>query len=347
MIINTKDFISHTVKSIKEDKNTLHIKWFYKDNILPKQIVFDENFAWYLGLRQGDKAEKNKGTIGIVNTNEVIIKEVYNIYTKKFSMPLDKIKVYLMYSNKKSLNKSLRFIKQLKISNKNIKVIYKKQSKKVVMVIYSYNIVLNRIFSWCQNNIKSILKKLPLSMSYAYHAGYFDAEGHPDKTSNCFNWRTTNYNHALLQQRLLQNRGFDSSIQKEWEKHLNKHSYKIVIGNKKEIRKKDFKLFKNFIPFMIHSERTKECKELLGGNRIRKIDLEKYLPILTKNFNSSFTRQKFCNLSNLSKPSACRILKAFKNKNLIKVKEGKRIIKNYKFAGQEPNIYKLNFSEIN
>ncbi len=342
MIINTKDFISHTVKSIKENENTFYIRYFHKENILPKQIIFNEEFAWYLGLRQGDKAEKNKVTIGIINTNKAIIKKVFKIYTKKFSIPLKKIKIYLMYKDENSLNNSLKFIQNLKIPKNNIKFVYKKQNKKVVIVIYSYNIVLNRIFTWCQKNIESILEKSPKSISYAYHAGYFDADGHPNKTSYCFQWKTVNPNYALLQQKLLKNIGFNPYIQKQWEKNLNKNSFEIKIGNKKETRQYNFRLFKNLIKFMIHSERRKESEELIDGNRIRKLDFNKYLPMLNRNFgNNNFIRKDFCEISNLSKPAACRILKAFKNKNLIKEKIGKRIRLNDKFAGQEPNIYKL------
>jgi len=86
---------------------------------------------------------------------------------------------------------------------------------------------------------------------------------------------------------------------------------------------------------------------MLIGNRIRKIDIEKYLPIAKDNLGSKFfTTKEFCKVTKISKSSAWRILKASKDQKLITVMKGRRIICNGRFRGQEPDLYKLNISRI-
>jgi len=154
------------------------------------------------------------------------------------------------------MEKAKHFIKELGAIEDNVKSFYHKFSTHTVICIFTYNIVLHRALDWLQENVKNILSKLPLTISYAYHAGYFDAEDHADKTSNCFFWRTIDINQALFEKRLLQNLGFNVKIQKLWERKLNKYSFEIKIGNTKNTRITDFNLFKNLIPFMIHSKKN-------------------------------------------------------------------------------------------
>lgn len=335
------------ILGVSEIKNVLTVKWFYSSCTLPKEIEFDEEIAWYLGLRHGDKAEKNKGIIGIGNTNLKIIKRVFRIFVKRFYIPIEKIRVELRYNNSENLKIVKSFVKKLGIRDENIKEIYHQHSNHTVISLFAYNIVLRRLLDWLQENIKEILSKPPTTVAYAYHAGYFDAEGHVDKTSNCFSWRTTKLSDAYLEQKLLQNLNFNVRIHTTWEKHLHEYSFVIKIGNTKTSRENDFTLFKNIIPFLVHSEKHKEGKELLNGNRLRKIDIKKYLPIILDNLKEKqFKVTDFCKCANISKPCAQRILKAFKDQGLINVISGKRIIVNGRLSGQEPDIYMLNLESI-
>jgi hypothetical protein len=337
-----KNFIQwNRIKNIKENDKELNITYFFGSNKLPKILVFDEELSWFLGLRKGDRAEKNKGSVGVCNTDKKIIEKTIKIFVEKFLIPPDKIKVALSYNNLRNLEKSRSFIKNFGIKDKNIKCYFNKNSKNVVISIYTYNIVLRRVLDWLQNNIEYILSKSPLTVSYAYQAGYFDADGCADKTNNCFCWKTINIEDAILENKLLLRLGFNSNIQILKEK--DKISFEIKIGNTRKIRKNDFKLFSNLLPFLINSKRSLECVDLLNGNRVRKIDINKYLPIILSKFkNRCFKRVSFCKIANISKPAACRILKALKEQQLVSVIEGKRIRKNGKFCGQEPDIYAIN-----
>lgn len=340
--INIRDFLPQRgIKNIEENDKELDITYYFKANRLPKAILFDEELSWFLGLRKGDRAEKNNGSVGICNTDEKIIENVIKIFVNRFLVPPEKIKVTLLYKNKENLEKAKLFIKMFGIREDNIKCYYNKNTKLVVIAIYIYNIVLRRVLDWLQSNIEYVLSKSPITVFYAYQAGYFDADGCADKISNCFSWRTVNIEDAILENKLLQKLGFNSTIQTLREK--NKISFNIKIGSTRKTRANDFKLFVNLLPYLKNFKRSQECLDLLNGNRVRRLDIQKYLPIILCRFKDKpFKRASFCKVANLSKASACRILKALREQQLVSVIKGDRIRKNDKFCGQEPDIYVIN-----
>lgn len=116
-----------------------------------------------------------------------------------------------------------------------------------------------------------------------------------------------NLPQKIILEKLLRKQGY----------HFRYDSYSFVIGNRKETRIKDFKIFeKQILPYMKHEKKKKEAKELFDGILIQD-SFKSLLEIIVK--NPGITHNELLNFIN--KKKCYRELKALKRSNFIKYEE--------------------------
>jgi hypothetical protein len=346
MKIKMKNFIYFpTVQKITEKRNLLHIVWNSgKESWFIKELILDESLIWLVGFWMGDRTSVNR-SLGIGTTEFSVIKSAISIFKLLTVEERIKVKIRLPEKNPNIDTKGLieTYSKKFNLPKENVTIDCQlTQSYTPLFILDSGCNILSRAFRWIENNINNLLEKLPKNFTYIWLAGYFNAEGHVDKTANSLWFSTADKNRSAWLKIILQKIGFnaESSNKERIAKNGKKAvEFPVRIGHRREIRKNDFQLFYNYIfPFMKHKTKRKEVEELIKGYRVRKIDITKYLLNAYRKFdNNWFNRFEFEKFFNLRPRSGTVILKNLSSAKLLHRKGHP----NWKKGGQIPYIYKI------
>lgn len=293
-------------KTLVDNEKHLKFRWKIggkagkRTGIVPKEITVNERVGWFLGLRKGDKSEFSHEMVGIGNGNLSVIKEILEVLLNDINVPSNTLKLTIKIPPslhakseqiKNSTGKALHDFPQPQIK------IRTHMGRAPFYTLYTINTVLRRALDWLDQNIDTIFSSSPPTVECAWHAGNFDAEGHVDKALNSFWWATSDGLYAEWQKKRLGGLGLNAEVMEvngNYGGYPYKH-FRIKVAHNERFRKHDFEVFKSvLLPFLKHCKKHRGAIELINGNRLREVDLEKYLPHICHYFgNRWFTNAEF------------------------------------------------------
>ena len=271
---------------------------------LPKIIILDNNFCYFLGLLYGDGL--NGARVGVVNKDKEIITWTAKFLKEVFSGNKLKTQV-LLYQNTSDLNidENINWLKSM--SDETSIYENKKARGDYVFTIFITNNILRRILEGLYKDLGKLYNKLNFEQRGAFLAGFFDAEGNVNKRDNNLRFSQKIPKKVKEIQTILNIEGY----------HFRYDGSNIIIAFKKEY-KDDLNLFeRQILPFLIHSKKSNEAKELINGYLVR----EEYKPIIRVIQNNSGITHK--EIANFIKKVKCHAeLNALLSQGLV-VREGK------------------------
>lgn len=277
--IKSQTGIIKNVKDVKILHNYIEIEYeAYKNgkgfeyckSYLPKQIILNNDFFYFLGLKFGDGTSGAR--VGIVNKDYDIIKNAYYFLKKLF--PDSKI-----YLDLNCYDKSDKILVQ-NVLNKFRTISFDIDVYQIPTLLgnYCFSVyVTNRIFSRVLyhliENLDELLKIMNFEQKGAFLAGFFDAEGNVNKIDGNLRFSQKIKRNVEIISNLLLKEGY----------HIRYDGSNIVIAYKKEYHEDDLKLFeRQILPFMISSIKRKETKDVIKGYLVKE-DYKEIVKIISKN----------------------------------------------------------------
>jgi hypothetical protein len=230
---------------------------------LPKTIELNSDFCYFLGLLYGDGLSGAR--VGIINKDIQLITEASKLMRKYFQNNRIKAQISI-YKNNPRINLDV-LIKWLNLLADETNV-YKNANAKgnYVFNIFITHNILKRIINDLLDNLEGLFSKLNFQQKGSLLAGFFDAEGNVNKLDRNLRFSQKIKNKVETIKNLLKKEGY----------HIRYDGSSIIIAFREEY-KMDLELFKKqILPFLKHSEKTQEAKELIEGFLVR----ECYKPIL-------------------------------------------------------------------
>lgn len=230
---------------------------------LPRNLVLNNDFSYFLGLLFGDGLHGAR--VGIVNKDKTIIEWTSNFLKEYFEKNSRKSQL-LLYRDSLGL-KIKNLCNWLEPLSEVVEVYNNPKARgNYVFNIFITNKILRRILDDFLFNLENLFSHLGDSQKGAFLAGFFDAEGNVNKLDRNLRFSQKKENNVKIIQAILDKEGY----------HLRYDGSNIIIGYNKKY-KGDLNLFKKqILPFLKHSKKAKEAKELIEGYLVR----EEYKPIL-------------------------------------------------------------------
>lgn len=259
----------------REDNNFIYLSYripgtnIRKEVIIPKKIVFNEEFSKQFGKWIGDRCGGIR-KIGVANKERLFVEEFSRFLKEKLNQ---KAVIYLTCKPTFKIPK--------KISSKTEYTEYHKTQ----FGDYAYRTetsnapLKNLVFDNFENNLFQILYHSPKSVRFAFYAGLFEAEGSISRDSKIISFSfglnlktetskqeiTKLYKKAIELNYLLKNDGFYSRISRKIAKTKNSNvlKYDIALLNSKETRNQEVSFIKGtFLPYITHKIKLNTFKEV-------------------------------------------------------------------------------------
>lgn len=228
-------------------------KYLLKKIILPKKLDISKELFYFLGLSFGDGAGKNR--VGIINTNENLLKYTFIFLSKFFNK--NEILGSIFVTNKKEMKKIRTYKKKLKALGISTEINIVKNFHARGNVVYSIYVNCQpfaKILYFIIFNIDKIWDKIDQNLKNSFLAGLFDAEGN-------VNARDKN---LRISQQEEKNKSIINEILKQENYHFRYDGANFVIGNRKETRTDDFKKFeKQVLPYLKHENKYYKASLLI------------------------------------------------------------------------------------
>lgn len=278
-----------------DNKDCIHISYLcynkgvksysHYENCLPKQLLVDFDFMYFLGLHFGDGTGIER--FGIINKDTRLI-EFTSYFLKKINLHQKINGALFLYRNRYKVPIGLKqsFLSNL-VDNLQIYTSDKPYGDYVFSVFITNNLISKIIFQ-IERDLSKFMHGLKKELVNAFLAGIFDSEGNVDKLGRSlrFSQKTVWKKDVILS--LLVSQGYTTRYD----------TCNILIGFKNSIRERDFLRFRNDIfPFLKHTEKVKEAEDLLNGYYIKDyykvyIQLALKFPGITNREFIQFTNKK-------------------------------------------------------
>lgn len=237
---------------------------------LPKNIMLDNDFFYFLGLKFGDGTSGAR--VGIVNKDYFLIKHSFDFLKKLFPYS----KIYLDACFYKKSNKLLiqNIVNKFSSISNQIDVYHRPNFPgDYVFSVYTTNKIFSRIIYWLIENLNDLFKITTFEQKGAFLAGFFDAEGNVNKLDGNLRFSQKIERNVEIISKLLINEGY----------HIRYDLSNIVIGYKKEYNKPDLNLFKRQIfPFIISPTKKNEINDVMNDYLVKE-EYKKIVEIISKN----------------------------------------------------------------
>ena len=229
---------------------------------LPRMIELNEDFFYFLGLLHGDGLSGAR--VGIVNIDRNLIAWTSKFLRKTFKHNRLKSQLSIHNNSKVEVKELSEYLN--KLSDEFMVYHNTKARGKYVFNIFITNNILRRIINDLIENLENLFLDISFQQKGAFLAGFFDAEGNVNKLDINLRFSQKKEENVRILQTLLQNEGY----------HIRYDGCNVLIGYKQKYRD-DLKLFeKQIFPFLKHSQKKRQTKELQEGYLVRK----SYKPIL-------------------------------------------------------------------
>jgi len=230
---------------------------------LPRFLVIDNNFCYFLGLLFGDGLHGAR--VGIVNIDKDLIKWTASFLRDYFKHNIRKAQLFLY--QKQPPTKIKELFRWLYFLSEKVEIYHNSKARgSYVFNIFITNKILRRILDDFILNLEKFFINLSYTEKGSFLAGLFDAEGNVNKLGGNLRFSQKKENNVRIIQSLLEREGY----------HTRYDGSNIIIGFRNKY-KKDFKLFKKQItPFLKHSIKTRRAEELIKGYLVRR----RYKPLL-------------------------------------------------------------------
>ena len=243
----------------------------------PKEVIFDEEFAWFLGLRDGDPDETNFD-VGIGNSNPTILRNAIQFF-KKFSIQEEQLWLYISTTSSNVNSVKERWSEELGVPKARIRVYYQTEHLNEDYVKMRFSCLLLRlIIEKLRERLDALLESSPIQVRAAYVRGFFDAEGCVEGFGIIVNQRANKKGLANLQRldRLLTELGINHGK----VRFTNKGRF-AYIRIPAQSRAKNINKFQEVIGFSSKNKRAK-LSELIqiyeNGNSINRVLLKNRIP---------------------------------------------------------------------
>ncbi len=269
---------------------------------LPRELQLNTDFCYFLGLLYGDGL--NGARVGIVNKDKSLINYTANFLKTFFKNNKIKSQVNI-YNPKINPNEFRQWLKSI---SDEFGVYYNDKARgSYVFNIFITNKILRRAIDDLLENLEYLFEKLESKQKGAFLAGLFDAEGNVNKLDKNLRFSQKIETKVKVIQNILSKEGY----------HQRYDGSNILIGYRNEY-KEDLKLFEiQVLPFLKHSEKSIQAKELLSGYFV----MESYKQLLKIiSTNSNISQKQIAKLAN--KVKCHRELNALADAYLVK-KTGK------------------------
>lgn len=237
---------------------------------LPKNIILDNDFFYFLGLRFGDGT--NGARVGIANKNYHLIKFSFNFLKKLF--PNSRIHMDLCFYKKLNATLVQNIMDKFRDISDNIDIChYDTGLGNYVFYVYVTNKIFSRILDGFVKNFEDLFKILTFEQKGDFLAGFFEAEGNINKLDGNLRFSQKIKRNVEIISNLLINEGY----------HIRYDGGNIVIAYKQEYHKNDLDLFKRqILPFIISPNTRKEINDVINSYLIRD-DYKEIVEIISQN----------------------------------------------------------------
>lgn len=141
----------------------------------PKEITFDEEVAWFFGLRDGDSDETDFD-VGIGNSDPEILRRAIQFF-RKFFIGEEQLWLYIWTVESELDSAKEKWSKELKVPKAKISVYRaRRQNKDFVKVRFS-SLLFRLIVENLRARVDVLLQGSPTQVKAAYARGFLDAEG--------------------------------------------------------------------------------------------------------------------------------------------------------------------------
>lgn len=243
----------------------------WKSVIVPTKIALEQEFMAIIGFWLGDGTTKNslnclyRPYVSLTNVELPVIEHLVEFAKNSLLQEERMFDVEVVYgslSNKNKLDLFVEGIKQIGVAR--IKMREHGNWNGFGAILHIRNVPLSLVFSHALSRINLLVKESNKLTRGAFLGGYFTAEGNISKINGWFSFHEKHKDRRKIIKDTLEGLAFSPTDLGD----------RVNIAHKKDIREKDFRLFKRYVlPYIFSKEKTKKTNELFAGKFVRKIDI--------------------------------------------------------------------------